>query len=247
MQVVDDRPVRVRSRYVASVVGGVSDPAAAAVARQLGQDTWMSGGESVGLSYDLRSGGNVGRHALDVGLTMKQAWRLFVKDIGPLLIAGLITVALSVLTIGILAGPLTAGLYGMVMARVREGRQPEVGDVFNQFDRFWSFFGATLVLVILIGLAFVTIVGGFLLATIWLYVFPLMVERGMGLGEAMKTSKDMVLENGFWEHLALVLILTIIGSIANGALALIAAPFTVVTVAVAYYMASSRMADIDRA
>ncbi|HET6494658.1 MAG TPA: hypothetical protein VFH61_04730 [Thermoleophilia bacterium] len=199
------------------------------------------------MNTSLALTGTIGRHALDVGLTMKQAWRLFVKDIGPLLIAGLITVALSVLTIGILAGPLTAGLYGMVMARVREGRQPEVGDVFNQFDRFWSFFGATLVLVILIGLAFVTIVGGFLLATIWLYVFPLMVERGMGLGEAMKTSKDMVLENGFWEHLALVLILTIIGSIANGALALIAAPFTVVTVAVAYYMASSRMAEIDRA
>ena len=199
------------------------------------------------MNTSLAVTGSIGRHALDVGLTMKQAWRLFVKDIGPLLIAGLITVALSVLTIGILAGPLTAGLYGMVMARVREGRQPEVGEVFDQFDRFWSFLGATLVLVILIGLAFVTIVGGFLLATIWLYVFPLMVERGMGLGEAMKTSKDMVVENGFWEHLALVLILAIIGSVANGALAIIAMPFTVVAVAVAYYLASSRMADIDRA
>lgn len=199
------------------------------------------------MNTSLAVTGSIGRHALDVGLTMKQAWRLFVKDIGPLLIAGLITVALSVLTIGILAGPLTAGLYGMVMARVHEGRQPEVGEVFDQFDRFWSFLGATLVLVILIGLAFVTIVGGFLLATIWLYVFPLMVERGMGLGEAMKTSKDMVVENGFWEHLALVLILAIIGSVANGALAIIAMPFTVVAVAVAYYLASSRMADIDRA
>ena len=199
------------------------------------------------MNTSLAVTGPIGRHALDVGLTMKQAWRLFVKDIGPLLISGLITVALSVLTIGILAGPLTAGLYGMVMARVREGRQPEVGEVFNQFDRFWSFLGAALVLVILIGLAFFTIIGGFLLATIWLYVFPLMVERGMGLGEAMKTSKDMVVENGFWEHLALVLILAIIGSVANGALAIIAMPFTVVAVAVAYYLASNRMADIDRA
>jgi hypothetical protein len=199
------------------------------------------------MNTSLAVTGPIGRHALDVGLAMKQAWRLFVKDIGPLLIAGLITVALSVLTIGILAGPLTAGLYGMVMARVREGRQPEVGEVFNQFDRFWSFLGAALVLVILIGLAFFTIIGGFLLATIWLYVFPLMVERGMGLGEAMKTSKDMVVENGFWEHLALVLILAIIGSVANGALAIIAMPFTVVAVAVAYYLASNRMADIDRA
>jgi hypothetical protein len=189
----------------------------------------------------------LGRDVLDVGLAMKQAWRLFVKDIGPLLIAGLITVALSVLTIGILAGPLTAGLYGMVMARVRDGRQPRVGDVFDQLDRFWSFLGATLVLVILIGLAFLTIIGGFVLATIWLYVFPLMVDRRMGLGEAMKASKYMVLENGFWEHLALVLILVVIGSVANGWLAIIANPFTVVAIAVAYYLTSGRVADIDRA
>jgi uncharacterized membrane protein len=187
------------------------------------------------------------RHHLDVGLTLKQAWRLFVKDLGPLLIAGLITVALSVLTLGVLAGPLTAGLYAMVMGRVREGRQPEVGEVFDQFDRFWAFLGATLVLVILIGLAFITVIGGFLLATIWLYVFPLMVDRKMGLGEAMKTSKDMVMENGFWEHLALVVILAVISSVANGVLAIIATPFIVVAVAVGYYLAAGRLSEIERA
>lgn len=187
------------------------------------------------------------RHHLDVGLTLKQSWRLFVKDLGPLLIAGLITVALSVLTLGVLAGPLTAGLYAMVMGRVREGRQPEVGEVFDQFDRFWAFLGATLVLVILIGLAFITVIGGFLLATIWLYVFPLMVDRKMGLGEAMKTSKDMVMENGFWEHLALVVILAVISSVANGVLAIIATPFIVVAVAVGYYLAAGRLSEIEHA
>ncbi len=191
--------------------------------------------------------GTITRQALDVGGAIKQAWRLFVKDLGPLLIAGLITVALSVLTLGVLAGPLTAGLYGMVAGRVREGRQPEVGQVFDELDRFWSFFGAALVLVVLIGLAMLTIVGGFLLATIWLYVFPLMVDRGMGLGEAMKASKDMVLENGFWEHLALVLILAVIASIANGALAIIATPFVVVTIAASYFLAEGSEEALESA
>lgn len=191
--------------------------------------------------------GTISRQTLDVGRVIKQAWRLFVKDLGPLLIAGLITVALSVLTLGVLAGPLTAGLYGMVTARVRESRQPEVGQVFDELDRFWSFFGAALVLVVLIGLAMLTIVGGFLLATIWLYVFPLMVDRGMGLGEAMKTSKDMVLENGFWEHLALVLIVAVIASIANGVLAIIATPFVVVTIAAGYFMAGGSVDAIESA
>ena len=191
--------------------------------------------------------GTITRQTLDVGRVIKQAWRLFVKDLGPLLIAGLIAVTLSVLTLGVLAGPLTAGLYGMAAGRVREGRQPEVGQVFDELDRFWSFFGAALVLVVLIGLAMLTIVGGFLLATIWLYVFPLMVDRGMSLGEAMKTSKDMVLENGFWEHLALVLILAVIASIANGALAIIATPFVVVTIAASYFLAEGSVDAIESA
>lgn len=187
------------------------------------------------------------RHHLDIGLTLRQAWRLFVKDLGPLLIAGLITVALSVLTVGVLAGPLTAGLYAMVMARVREGRQPDIVDVFDQFDRFWAYLGATIVLVVLIGLAFITIIGGFILATLWLYVIPLMVDRGMGIGEALKTSKDMVLANGFWDHLALVLIMMVIASVANGVLAIISTPFIIVAAAVAYLLTAGRGAEVERA
>ncbi len=190
---------------------------------------------------------DTGRTALDIGLALKQGWRLFVKDLGPLLIAGLITVVLGALTLGVLAGPLAAGLYDMVAMRVRDGRQPVIGDVFNQFDRFWSFLGASLALAILIGLAMLTIVGGFLLATIWLYVFPIMVEQRVGLGQAMKASKDLVLANGFWEHLALVLIVTIVASIANGVLAIIAVPFLIVVVAAAYYLAAGRGAELDRA
>lgn len=189
----------------------------------------------------------LGGQTLDIGLVFKEGWRLFVKDIGTLIIGALIVAALSVMTLGILAGPLVAGLYGVVVKRVRDGQQPEVGDVFGQMSRFWSFFAAALVLGILIGLASLTIVGGVLLAAIWLYVFPRMVDRGIGLGEAMGTSWRMVKEAGFWEHVALVLIVAVIGSLANGALALLATPFLVVLVAVAYYVAAGRAAEVERA
>ena len=174
---------------------------------------------------------------LDIGRVFKRGWDLFVKDIGALLVGGIIAVVLSVLTLGILVGPLFAGLYGMVVHRVRDGRAAEVGDVFGQMDRFWSFFAAAVVLVILIGLASITIVGGVLLATIWLYVFPLMVDRRMGLGEAMKASKDLVLERGFWQHLAFVILTIIISSIANGWLALLATPFVIALTVAAYFEA----------
>jgi len=185
-------------------------------------------------------------HSLDIGLAFKRAWGLFVKDIAPLLIGAIIAGVLSVLTVGILAGPLFAGLYGMVIGRVRDGRQPHVGDVFSGFERFWSYFAAAFVLVVLIGLASLTIVGGFLLATIWLYVFPLMVDRGMGVSEAMSASKDMVMKSGFWEHLALVLIGFVIVVVANGALAIIATPFLVALVAAAYFLVDGSEAALAK-
>ena len=138
------------------------------------------------------------------------------KDLGVLIIGTIVATVLSILTIGILAGPLMGGLYGMVVGRVRDGRTPHVGDVFDQFNRFWSFFGAFWVLAILIGLASVTIIGGILLAAIWLYVFPIMVDRGMGFGDAMGESYRIV-KGAFWEHVALVIIGVVIGSLANGA------------------------------
>jgi len=182
----------------------------------------------------------------DYGLVFKQSWRLFVKDLGALIIGTIVAIALSVVSLGILAGPLTAGLYGMVAGRVRDGKTPHVGDVFDYFDRFWSFFGAFFVLAILIGLAWLTIVGGILLTAIWLYVFPLMVDRGLGFGEAMSESYRMV-KGAFWEHVALVLIAVVIGSLANGALALLATPFLVVLVAVAYFATAGRTAELERA
>ncbi len=189
----------------------------------------------------------LGRQTLDIGLVFKRGWRLFVKDIGPLIIGALIVAVLSLVTLGILAGPLTAGLYGMVVKRVRDGQQAEVGDVFGQMSRFWSFFAAALVLGLLIGLASLTIIGGILLATIWLYVFPLMVDRGLGLGEAMRTSYEMVTQAGFWEHLALVIVFVVIASLANGALAILATPFLVAAIAAGYYVAAGKGDELERA
>ena len=188
---------------------------------------------------------DAGTQNFDFGLAFKGGWRLFVKDLGVLIIGTIVAGLLSVLTLGILAGPLMGGLYGMVVGRVRDGRTPHVGDVFGQFNRFWSFFGAFWVLAILIGLASVTIVGGILLAAIWLYVFPVMVDRGMGFGDAMGESYRIV-KGAFWEHVALVIIGVVIGSLANGLLMLLATPFLVALVVAAYYVAAGRAAEVER-
>jgi uncharacterized membrane protein YvlD (DUF360 family) len=186
------------------------------------------------------------RPRLDVGLSFKGGWNAFTADIVPLLVGGLIAGLLSIVTLGILAGPLFAGLYSMVVGRIRDDRPARIGDVFSCMDRFWGFLWAAIVLVVLIGLASLTIVGGVLLATIWLYVFPFMVDRKMGLTEAMTASYHQVVDNGFWEHLALVVIFIAIGAVANGWLAILSTPFTIAVTAAAYYVTSGRGDLVER-
>ena len=73
-----------------------------------------------------------------------------------------------------------------------------------------------------------------------------MVDRGLGLGEAMRTSYETVKQAGFWEHLALVIVFVVIASIANGALAILATPFLVALVAAGYYIAAGKGDDLER-
>ena len=180
------------------------------------------------------------RPRLDVGQAFKDGWNAFTADIVPLLVGALIAGILSVITLGILLGPLTAGLYSMASRRMRDGRRAQVGDVFSCMDRFWGFLWAAIVLVVLIGLASLTIVGGVLLATIWFYVFPFMVDRRMGLTDAMAASYHQVLDNGFWEHLALLVVFFAISAVANGYLAIVVVPFTIAVTMGAYFVTGGR-------
>ncbi len=180
------------------------------------------------------------RPRLDVGLTFKGGWNAFAADIVALIVGALIACILSVVTIGILAGPLSAGLYSMVIGRIRDGRPARIGDVFSCMDRFWGFLWAAIVLVVLIGLASLTIIGGVLLATVWIYVFPFMVDRKMGLTDAMSASYHQVVDNGFWEHLVLLVIVFAIGAVANGWVGLVATPFTLALIAAAYFVSGGR-------
>ena len=186
------------------------------------------------------------RPRLDVGLAFKNGWNAFTADIVPLLVGTLIAGILSVITLGILAGPLAAGLYSMVIGRIRDGRHAKIGDVFSCMNRFWGFLWAAIVLVVLIGLASLTIVGGVLLATIWIYVFPFMVDRKMGLTDAMTASYHQVVDNGFWEHLALVVIFIAIGAVANGWLTIISTPFTIAVIVGAYFVARGPVALLQQ-
>src|SRR5664280_1788696 len=115
---------------------------------------------------------------MDVGAVLGESWRIYVRDIVVLVVATLVAGFLTIVTIGILGGAMYAGLYLMVIERIRDGQTPRVGDVFDCMDRWLQLFGTTLTLVILIAIGFVLfIVPGVYLAIIWAFVLPLMAEK----------------------------------------------------------------------
>jgi hypothetical protein len=187
---------------------------------------------------------------MDIGKAFERGWKLFAKDVGPYVVGALLLGLLMIVTIGILYGPLAAGLYVMAIRRVRQNRMAEIGDVFWGLNHFWRFFGAALLLALLIGIGFIfLIIPGLLLATMWIYVFPVMVDRDLGVFDAMAESRRLVRENDFWQHFVMVLVLaalSIAGSVAGGLGHLLTLPLTF-TIITGMYFTASREDDVLRA
>ena len=184
--------------------------------------------------------------AVDVSRVLKNAWELFAKDIAPLLVGGLIAGILMVLTLFILAGPLIGGLFKMVVRRVREARIAEIGDVFDCMGQLGTLFLATLVLSLSIALGLVLlIVPGLYLATIWVYVIPLIVDKRIGLGEAMSKSKELVMTHDIGTHAALLLLIgvgsTAVSVATGGAGMLLVVPFVIAMIGAMYFTAQGEV------
>jgi len=88
----------------------------------------------------------------------------------------------------ILGGPLMVGVWGTLLCVV-DGRTPNLGMMFERFDRFLDAFLAQLIISILIccGLIFL-IVPGIILAILWMFTYPILAETNLGFWEAMKAS-----------------------------------------------------------
>jgi hypothetical protein len=105
-------------------------------------------------------------------------------------------------------------------------------------------------LLILLGLALLVIPGIFLL-TIWVYLLPLIVDKGLSVGEAMSRSQEMVMKGGFWMHFAALLVVCILtgvaSSVTGGVGNLLTVPFTIAFVVAMYFVALGEGDLVDAA
>lgn len=141
------------------------------------------------------------RQSLDLGRAFSDVADALSTNAVPLLLGGLLMGLMSLASGFILAGPLAAGMYKMLLRVVREKQIVQVGDVFSSFDRFWSkAFGFWVIAVAtVIGFSFM-LLPGLLVSALCMYVFLLMVDRQLSFSAALNESTHLVWKHGLFMH-----------------------------------------------
>lgn len=153
---------------------------------------------------------------------IERGFELFKAHAGLLIVVNLLAAIISLLTLGILAGPMSAGVVLVTLALLdRREPKPEAGMVFKGFDFFLPSF--LFFLVFTVGL----VLAGFLLssipclgsllslalslavATFTAFGQFLIVDRKMDFWAAATASYNMIKGN-FWPFLGFVVVLSLI-------------------------------------
>jgi hypothetical protein len=183
------------------------------------------------------------------GEWFERGWKLFTDHAGLLVLSSLIVIALTLLTLGVLGGPLAAGMILIVLRLVdRAEPKPEAGDVFQGFQFFLQAFLFVFVYVIvdIVGSMILTVVPliglpasmaySAALAALLLFALFLIVDRGMDFWPACMASVDKVKTN-FWPFFGLALVLqivTVAGALVCFVGLLVTLPLVYCVTAVAY-------------
>jgi len=154
--------------------------------------------------------------------------------------------------------PLYVGILSGVIRRVREGRQMEYGDAFSGFGLFGRVVWAALLLSlifaaifllpaaviaggaaagsgILVGLGVLVLLAAMVpyayLLVAWAYVFPVIVDRSLGVSESMTESRRLVHGTGWWWTFLMLFVLQLVVGAVSAVLGLIPLVGAVATIA----------------
>lgn len=186
---------------------------------------------------------------LDIGSVLNRAFELYKQNISTLLITCLLGGIIAMVSFGILAGPMYAGIVYVTLGLLdRKQPAPVIGDLFKGFTWFVPslIFFILLFVVIFFGqiiLAFVPLIGGLLsmavaigVPTLVMFALFYIVERNMEVIPAIQASVELVKKN-FWIFLGLYIVAAVISSLGVIACfigAVLTAPMMPCMLAVAY-------------
>lgn len=125
---------------------------------------------------------------------------------------GLIVCLLNLLSLGLLSGPLLAPYLLAMVLMLRSNQRPQFNDLQNGLSRFGQLFPFVLIEALIIIGFILLFIPGLVLMTWWLYALPLMADQGLSWREAMRVSRQKVIEKGFLIHLVFILIVSVVPS-----------------------------------
>jgi uncharacterized membrane protein len=173
---------------------------------------------------------------VDFAGLLRMTWQGYIRAIVNLVLFTIVGFILC-LTI-VLIPTVAAGWVRGVLGYVREDREPRLEELWS-FDDYLPSLLLLLVSVVLIGIGYaLLIVPGVVLHTWWLYSLFFLVDRKLTFLEAMEASRQAVIASGFWNHLVLLLIVSVLQTAGGNALgglgALLTTPFSLLLVTLAY-------------
>lgn len=170
-----------------------------------------------------------------VQATLTEAWALFSSDFVLYLIAGLLLLVGSIVSLGLLSGPLLVGFIELVEKR-RRGEEGSATDISSGFSKF----GASLIASLLIGIgvfigSLLFVLPGLLFGLAMAFTFNAIASDDESATGAMAKSFSIIKENLALSAVFLVIVLVLSGI--GGAVVfgtLLTMPFSLVLMTLVY-------------
>jgi uncharacterized membrane protein len=155
---------------------------------------------------------------MDFKKHFETAWQSTLRFLGSVLLLTLAQVVVSIFSLGILIPVTTAGYMHSLLRALREGRPPEIRDLFSRMSLFIPLFGFFVLFMIATAIGFMVMVlpglavtGFIIFAT--MYMIPLMTDQDRGIMDAIKESWEMAMREPITDQIGISLAYMIIMSL----------------------------------
>lgn len=182
---------------------------------------------------------------VEIGTEIKCGWEIFKANMGLLILVNLLAGLLILLTCGVLAGPMMAGVYLIIQRLLKkDATVPVVGDIFKGFEYFLH----TFLLVIVVGvisvvcnfIPVVNFVAGFILGAVASIGIMFVVFGKLSFSDALKKIASEISTGPFWMLILTLIVAGLIGSVGGllcGIGVLFTAPIAMCIYVCAYHSA----------
>jgi len=143
---------------------------------------------------------------MDIVKAFTDSWKIYMANFVTILLATLAVMIIGVVTLGLLYVPLLVGLQ-MLFIKAKRGEAVLLNDIFVPVKRFFAiFFGSVwIALLVMIGLI-LFLIPGLCWLSWWMFALLYIFDKNLGIGAAMRASKELVRKNNLWAHLFLLIL-----------------------------------------